>query len=566
DADFDAQTVNLAFNSTDSYFMAVWRSDDNTGSLADNELEIFGQLLEAADIVDYETRGAENGPSHRISADLQIGSNVDSDIDGQPSLDSDGDDTSGSTPDDEDGLASTTVTAAPSIDITVTNNSGSAATLYGWIDYDADGLFENATERASVAVPSGTTNGTATLNFPTASGGFSAATVARFRLSTDAAAADPTGLADDGEVEDYAVDIVKASSVTTITGTNPSTSYMGSDYTVSVSVSSDNGTPTGTVNVSDGADSCVVTLSGGTGSCAITPTSVGGKTLTATYGGDTVFVGSVSSSYAHTVSKATPTATITGTTPNPSYMGDGYTVNVSVTSGSGTPTGTVNVSDGTDSCVVTLSGGTGSCLITPTSSGSKTLTATYGGDSLFNGHVSSGYSHTVNRMTSSTTITGTNPSSSSMGDAYTVSVSVSGSNGTPTGSVTVSDGTDSCVATLSSGSGSCAITSTTSGNKTLTATYAGDSLFDGSVSPGYSHTVSVPGSCQASAVSVNGPVTYSSGSSSVVSETGITTSGSVTVSSGADVDYYAPTITLSAGFSAVAGSNFSAVAQNINCP
>src|SRR2546422_1848669 len=37
-----------------------------------------------------------------------------------------------------------------------------------------------------------------------------------------------------------------------------------------------------------------------------------------------------------------------------------------------------------------------SCTLTPTSSGSKTLTATYGGDANFAGSTSVGVSHTVN--------------------------------------------------------------------------------------------------------------------------------------------------------------------------
>ena len=94
----------------------------------------------------------------------------------------------------------------------MTNTTGAAATLYGWIDYNANGVFDNATERASVAVPNGTNNGIVTLVFPAVPSGFTGTTYARFRLSTDAAAANPTGAASDGEVEDYRVTITKPSS------------------------------------------------------------------------------------------------------------------------------------------------------------------------------------------------------------------------------------------------------------------------------------------------------------------------------------------------------------------
>ena len=48
-----------------------------------------------------------------------------------------------------------TIGAQPTVNVRVTNTTGAAATLYGWIDYNANGVFDNATERASVAVPDG---------------------------------------------------------------------------------------------------------------------------------------------------------------------------------------------------------------------------------------------------------------------------------------------------------------------------------------------------------------------------------------------------------------------------
>jgi hypothetical protein len=70
------------------------------------------------------------------------------------------DDVNGALPDDEDGLTNPladlllTVGAQPTVNVRVTNTRGVPATLYGWIDYNGDGVFDNATERASVVVPS----------------------------------------------------------------------------------------------------------------------------------------------------------------------------------------------------------------------------------------------------------------------------------------------------------------------------------------------------------------------------------------------------------------------------
>jgi len=118
------------------------------------------------------------------------------------------------------------------------------------------------------------------------------------------------------------------------------------------------------------------------------------------------------------------------------------------------------------------------------------MTGTYGGDSNFNGSASAVNSHTVDKADTTTTITSDNPDPSSGVQSvtvnYTVSVTAPGA-GTLTGNVTVSDGVDSCIGTVAAGA--CSLTLTTNGARTLTATYAGDSNFNGSASVGSSHSV-----------------------------------------------------------------------------
>src|SRR3989475_1187726 len=84
--------------------------------------------------------------------------------------------------------------------------------------------------------------------------------------------------------------------------------------------------------------------------------------------------------------KDNTTTTITSDSPDPSVVGQPYTVSWTVTVahlGSGTPTGTVSVNDGTGaSCSAAVA--TGGCSLTSTTAGAKTLTATYGGGSDFN--------------------------------------------------------------------------------------------------------------------------------------------------------------------------------------
>lgn len=108
--------------------------------------------------------------------------------------------------DDEDGVGAFPVLAQSatsySVDVNVSNTSGSAASLFGWIDFNNDGTFD-LTERTSANVPDGH-SGTVTLTWSpitvTGPGGTSV-TFARFRLAnTDVSAAEGAAA---GEVEDY---------------------------------------------------------------------------------------------------------------------------------------------------------------------------------------------------------------------------------------------------------------------------------------------------------------------------------------------------------------------------
>ncbi len=102
------------------------------------------------------------------------------------------------------------------------------------------------------------------------------------------------------------ITVAKANTVASITSQSASTTRANESFTVSVSVataSPGSGIPTGSVTVSDGTDSCSGALdSGGNGSCAITLTTVGSRSVTATYAGDANYNASpASASVAHTV-------------------------------------------------------------------------------------------------------------------------------------------------------------------------------------------------------------------------------------------------------------------------
>ncbi|MBL4660891.1 MAG: DUF11 domain-containing protein [Alcanivoracaceae bacterium] len=156
---------------------------------------------------DYQTTISDNGASHAINNGLYMGSGVpDSESDGQPNSVANGDDIVATS--DEDGpqtILNFVSGSSPVIEVLVTNQTGSTATLSGWIDYNGNGVFETATEGATVSVTNGNLLSLVTLNFPVVPGGAPPVTYLRLRLSTDAAALVATGAARNGEVEDHRV-------------------------------------------------------------------------------------------------------------------------------------------------------------------------------------------------------------------------------------------------------------------------------------------------------------------------------------------------------------------------
>ena len=144
--------------------------------------------------------------------------------------------------------------------------------------------------------------------------------------------------------------------------------------------------------------------------------------------------------------------TITSDPPDPSVIGQDYTVNVTVAPGiaaTGTPTGMVSVDDGAGGvCSITLSGGSGSCVISGGSPlGASTITANYSGGLNFLPS-SDTEAHTVIQGATTTTITSDNPDPSDFNQPYQVFVTVAAvapAVGTPTGNVTVDDGNGNIV-------------------------------------------------------------------------------------------------------------------------
>ncbi|NUQ63595.1 MAG: hypothetical protein HUU20_14055, partial [Pirellulales bacterium] len=193
----------------------------------------------------YGTLLADNGARHTVETDfngepvpkLYLGtrspasSMVDLEADGQPSLDALGDDVvvGNSIRDDEDGLLSLVTQVTPwigvdglvsgkSADLEVNVVKETAASqkawLSAWIDLNGDGVWSNFTDATGNSVseqvlpPTEVTDLFNRLSFSIPAGLEAKTTYMRLRLaSDDTDVANPTGLAKDGEVEDYLVEI-----------------------------------------------------------------------------------------------------------------------------------------------------------------------------------------------------------------------------------------------------------------------------------------------------------------------------------------------------------------------
>ena len=270
---------------------------------------------------------------------------------------------------------------------------------------------------------------------------------------------------------------------TEILSDSPDPSLVSETVTVTFSVTSTAGTPSGTVTVSDGtAAGCSATVA--EGSCTLAwGIFPGDRTLTARYPGGGGFCSS-SDTESHTVQVPTRTS-FTLFTPDPSVVGEPVTVGVNVVpdnvGGVGPVTGSVMVSDGAGaSCTGSLVGGSTSCTLTPTAAGTRTWTAIFPAAGDFAGS-SQTTSRTIGPALTATTITADSPDPSQTPQPIQVDVAVSTlppGAGTPSGDVLIEDGTGaSCTATLAAGVGSCMLATTVAGTRDLSATYLGNGNF-----------------------------------------------------------------------------------------
>ncbi len=257
---------------------------------------------------------------------------------------------------------------------------------------------------------------------------------------------------------------VAAKLAQTITFTNPGNKTFGETFTLSATASSG-------LSVSyTSTTTSVCTVGASTGD--VTIVTVGDCTITASQAGDATYAAATDVPQTFTLAKKDITATAE---------------NKSRAYGASNPTATFTYSDGATGIdtepTASFSGDVNSAV-----GSAQTITCTGGSDDNYNITSCADGTLTITQASTTTAITSDNPEPSATGKAVTVNFTVTPASGSdPTGQVTVTDGAESCTATLPASS--CDITFSSTGSKSLTATYAGDTNFSTSTSSAETHTV-----------------------------------------------------------------------------
>jgi hypothetical protein len=201
---FTTQTISTAADGARKVFAADVDGDSDLDVLSASE---FGDKIAwyenlQLDFGDapqfYPTLFSENGARH-IATGPRLGPTRDSEFDGMHSADASADGA------DEDGVSFGTIQVGQLGATVMVNVQGGTAKLDAWIDFNGDGSWGGRGEQIFDRVP--VVVGNNILSFDVPSWAADGVTFARFRLGVSGNLG-VSGLANDGEVEDYAVTIV----------------------------------------------------------------------------------------------------------------------------------------------------------------------------------------------------------------------------------------------------------------------------------------------------------------------------------------------------------------------
>ncbi len=361
--------------------------------------------------------------------------------------------------------------------------AGSSVTITSSLNPSA--LAQAVTFTAKVASTSGTgtvqfLDGATVLGTGTLSGGAATFSVSSLTAGAHSITAVYSGDANNGgSTSAVLTQTVNkgASSVTVASSANPSSVGQSVTFTATLTPSS----ATGSVQFLDGtAPLGSATVSGGKAALPVSTLTAGTHSITAVYSGDANNGGSTSPVLTQTVNKGASSVVLSSSV-NPSTVGQSVTFTAKVTPA--TATGSMQFLDGTKLLgTVQISAGAAAFTVSPTvpfAIGTHPMTAVYSGDGNNAGSTSPVLTQTVNKVSSSISLTSSlNPSTTSQAVIFTARVTPSTATGavsfldglTPLGSPTLNGG----VASVSVTPSSTAAGEWTAGLHIITAIYAGD--------------------------------------------------------------------------------------------
>jgi len=307
---------------------------------------------------------------------------------------------------------------------------------------------------------------------------------------------------------------VATSTTLTESATSPK---VGDSITFTAKVKAAEGTtmPTGSVVFYDNnaALASVQIDASGTATYTSSTLSAGAHSIQASYGGSVDFAQSLSPTLSETVLQLTTTTLMPSATQI--TQGNSITLTATVSGPNQVPTGKVNYYAGTALLgSAQLSNGSATFSTSALPVGIDSLSASYSGDTTFAGSTSPAVSVTVNGSAPTVTQTSTtltaSPAQAIQGATVTLTASVAPTAGTtlPTGTVAFYSGTTALgTVSLSNGSATLNVTTLPIGTNSLTASYAGSSVFGPSTSSAVTVTVQQPSftiSAASSTLSVTG--------------------------------------------------------------
>jgi hypothetical protein len=359
-------------------------------------------------------------------------------------------------------------------------SAGSALTLTAVVT-GANGLPVTGTVRfldGSTLLGSAPVNGSGTALYQTSTLGLGQHTL------TAVYSGDAADLASTSKPQLETVSI--ATSTTTLQASaNPT--FTGAPLTLSATVTSSGGAPTGLVTFFDGANSLgsmPVTAASGpaaTATLSLNNLTPGLHSITASYAGDPFDAASVSAPLAEEIEQQT--VLTLSSSENPAYLEDTVTITATATGGvpNSPATGSVTLMDGGAAVATQTLTDTGVALFTLKSPalGQHTLTATYTGDAKDSPATAPAYLLNVTLRPTTNTFTASLPNLSAGQNVIFTSVVVGSGPTPPTGTVSfVSNGTVLGTAPLSSnGVATLVLSPTAAINWNVVAQYPGDGLY-----------------------------------------------------------------------------------------